>query len=337
MKFPWGGKEESTSKTTETVIPQAPMGSPFHTQERVQTPVVEVEQKPVSPNFIKRFFTFIGPMPKLPNPGKYEEIAKESKSIIGTSDVFDGFRFDYNKGVSEVLSVNHSIGLGSVMEAPSYNFGATYINKGSFLWGRIDTEGQLYARWHQALNEDILLRVGGQVTAEPHNSGVQVEVDWKGDDWYVQGKWANPGTYGLSYMQSITPSLSLGCDGFYNYKQGMTMLTYGLRYATEQQISTAVLADGHLSFSYTHKVNEKVGLSTDVTFQISQQGLESLFSMGYEYKLRISSFRAHIDSGGRIAGFLEEGLNQFTRFVLCGELDHAKKQYRFGLGIQMQL
>lgn len=84
-------------------------------------------------------------------------------------------------------------------------------------------------------------------------------------------------------------------------------------------------------------MNDKVGLSTECTFQVGQYGFESIWTMGYEYRLRMSSFRGHIDSQQKVTGILEEGLNQFSKFMLCGELDHKKKQYRFGLGIQMQL
>lgn len=81
-------------------------------------------------------------MPKLPNPGKYEELSRESKckqyyfqnssisAITGTQEIFDGFRFEISKGVSEAFTVSHSIGLGSVVEAPNYNLATTYIYKG---------------------------------------------------------------------------------------------------------------------------------------------------------------------------------------------------------------
>jgi hypothetical protein len=114
-------------------------------------------------------------------------------------------------------------------------------------------------------------------------------------------------------------------------------LVVGGRYATNKSVSTCIATLGHVGLSYTQKVNEKVGLSTELAFTAGQNGWESVWSMGYEYRLRMGMFRGHIDSGAKVAAYLEEFLNPNTKFILSGELDHSKKQYRFGVGLSMAL
>ena len=36
---------------------------------------------------------------------------------------------------------------------------------------------------------------------------------------------------------------------------------------------------------------------------------------------------------GKVAGYLEERINVGVNFVLSAELDHAKKDYKFGFGM----
>jgi len=69
-------------------------------------------------------------MPKLPHPGKYEDINKEAKSALGTNDIFDGIHFDIQRGLSQNFSCSHSFALGSQSEPPSYNFGTSWVSGG---------------------------------------------------------------------------------------------------------------------------------------------------------------------------------------------------------------
>ncbi|ONK71653.1 uncharacterized protein A4U43_C04F10950 [Asparagus officinalis] len=43
--------------------------------------------------------------------------------------------------------------------------------------------------------------------------------------------------------------------------------------------------------------------------------------------------RGKVDSNGCIAAFLEERLNMGVNFILSAEVDHRKKDYKFGFGL----
>jgi len=323
-------KKEEEELEAETVMvpqPQAPLPQ---AQSLSQTTEKKASSdNPVDPNW-----------PLLPTPVKFEDISKESKNVLGTVELFDGFRFEFNKTLAEEpypFGISHAIGMGSVLEPANYNLGTNLIIQKTALSARIDTDGHLMGRWQQEFTKDFVLRVSGQASPEPHNSAVHMEVDCKGSNWYGNLKWGNPGIYGISYMQSITPQLSLGLDTFYHHKQAISMLTGGVRYDTPQYVATGVVTAGHFVGSYTQKVNQRVSLATELSLAWPTGALETTYSMGFEYTLRTSHIKAHVDTNWKVSAYLEEMLNPYTRFMLCAELDHKKKSYRFGFGILMAI
>lgn len=268
----------------------------------------------------------------------YEELTKENKSITGLNELFDGFKFIFNKGISEHIAVNHSIGLGSAMDPATYSLGTNFSWKNLMLWGQVDTDGRLFGKYHHAFNgERTVLKLTGQASFEPHGSGLQVELDHKGSNWSSQFRWVNPGTYGIAFLQYITKSLCIGTDLHYIHKQSVTVPSVAVRYTPNDTTIWACILAPHITNITFTRILGRVGLSTDLSFNMSQNGWEPQWSVGYEYRLTMSLFRGHVDSSGRVCGMLEEQLNQFTKFSLNGDLDYAKNQYKFGLGIQLQL
>lgn len=64
-------------------------------------------------------------------------------------------------------------------------------------------------------------------------------------------------------MQSITRSLSLGCEVYYIDEQRKSGLGLAARHAVDQYIATLQASTvGLISASYLHKVGEKVSLAT---------------------------------------------------------------------------
>jgi hypothetical protein len=51
----------------------------------------------------------------------------------------------------------------------------------------------------------------------------------------------------------------------------------------------------------------------------------------------MATFKGMLNSQGKVCGVFEETLNPFTRFQMCAELDHIKKQYKFGMGFNLGL
>lgn len=191
-----------------------------------------------------------------------------------------------------------------------------------------------------------------KASAEPNNSACHFDLEYKGKSSWSQLKWGPPSTFGLGYMQSVTPNMALGCDALYSDEQGVSVVTFGGRWTgreivkddegSEEErdsfIGTLLFTPGHQFIaSYTQNVAPHVKLATELLFQKSQNGLESMWIGGFEYKFLVTRFRANIDSTGHVTAFMEEGMNVNTRLALCADLDYRAKAYRIGLGISMHV
>ncbi|KAF2587123.1 hypothetical protein F2Q70_00036925 [Brassica cretica] len=76
---------------------------------------------------------------------------------------------------------------------------------------------------------------------------------------------------------------------------------------------------------------EKVSLATDFVYNYFSRDVVA--SVGYDYILRQSRVRGKIDSNGVTSALLEERLSMGLNFLLSAEVDHKKKDYKFGFGL----
>ena len=88
-----------------------------------------------------------------------------------------------------------------------------------------------------------------------------------------------------------------------------------------------------LSLSYTHKVADTLTLATD--FMWNWNARDATASVGYDYSFRTSRVRGKIDSDGKLGVLLEEKLQPGITFCLSGEVDHFKKDHKFGVGFTL--
>ncbi|XP_052185306.1 mitochondrial import receptor subunit TOM40-1-like [Diospyros lotus] len=101
---------------------------------------------------------------------------------------------------------------------------------------------------------------------------------------------------------------------------------------TKNKVATGQVAStGMVALSYVQKVSEKVSLASDFMYNYLSRDVTASF--GYDYILRQCRLRGKIDSNGCIAAFLEERLNMGLNFILSAEIDHRKKDYKFGFGL----
>ncbi len=181
---------------------------------------------------------------------------------------------------------------------------------------------------------------------QPSSSQVSLEQDYIGPDFTAQLKSINPsilegGLTGMfigSYLQSITPRLSLGLEGIYQ-KQGMDELpnaavSYAARYKGDDWIGSAqLLTQGGLQGSYWRRLTDKVETGVDVNLQfagINGGGLmgaskkEGTATLGAKYEFSRSIFRAQVDSQGKVGCLLEKMVAPLVRVTFAGEMDHFK-------------
>ncbi|KAB2043415.1 hypothetical protein ES319_D01G015400v1 [Gossypium barbadense] len=245
-----------------------------------------------------------------------------------------------------------------------YEFGANYIDPNLMLIGRVLTDGRLNARVKWDLTDNLTVKANAQLTNEPHMSHGMFNFDYKGKDYRSQFQIGNGALFGASYFQSVTPHLSMGGEVFWAGQHRKSGIGYAGRYETDKmelvdgmvslvitrsilrllyayttspsirclQVATGQVAStGMVALSYVQKVSEKVSLASDFMYNYMSKDVTA--SVGYDYILRQCRLRGKIDSNGCTTAFLEERLNMGLNFILSAEIDHKKKDYKFGFGL----
>uniref|UniRef100_A0A0E0KD55 Mitochondrial import receptor subunit TOM40-1 n=1 Tax=Oryza punctata TaxID=4537 RepID=A0A0E0KD55_ORYPU len=265
----------------------------------------------------------------LPCPVPFEEIQREALMSL-KPELFEGLRFDFTKGLNQKFSLSHSVFMGS-LEVPSqstetikvptahYEFGANFIDPKLILVGRVMTDGRLNARVKCDLTDDLTLKINAQLTHEPHYSQGMFNFDYKGTDYRAQFQIGNNAFYGANYIQSVTPNLSIGTEIFWLGHQRKSGIGFASRYNSDKMVGTLQVAStGIVALSYVQKISDKVSLASDFM---------------YNHMSRDCRLRGKIDSNGVVAAYLEERLNMGVNFLLSAEIDHSKKNYKFGFGM----
>ncbi|KAJ0264531.1 Mitochondrial import receptor subunit TOM40-1 [Hirschfeldia incana] len=279
----------------------------------------------------------------LPCPVPYEELHREAYMSL-KADTFEGLRFDFSKGLNQKFALCHSVMMGptevpsqspeTVIKIPTahYEFGANYADPKLMLVGRVMTDGRVSARVRADLTDKLMVKANAQLTSEPHMSQAMFNFDYMGSDYRAQVQFANSALIGATYIQSVTPRLSLGGEVFWAGVPRKSGIGYAARYETDKMVASGQVAStGLMVMNYVQKVSDKVSLATD--FMYNYFSREAVASVGYDYMLRQARVRGKIDSNGVASALLEERLSMGLNFSLSAELDHKKKDYKFGFGL----
>jgi mitochondrial import receptor subunit TOM40 len=177
---------------------------------------------------------------------------------------------------------------------------------------------------------------------------VQLDNEYTGDDFSASIKAMNPsildgsltGIFIGSYLQSITPRVSLGAEGVWQRQainaRPETAISYCGRYKGDDWIASAqYLAQGVLNVSYWRQLTAQVEAGVDTQLQFSP-GLggnggmlssirrEGTTTIGAKYDFRASTFRAQIDSTGKVGCYLEKRVAPVVTMTFAGEIDQVK-------------
>lgn len=181
----------------------------------------------------------------------------------------------------------------------------------------------------------------------PGQSMVQLEGDYTGADFSINLKAMNPsalegrltGMFVGDYLQSITPSLSLGVEAMFqrpSAEEGpTTFVAYAGRYKGNGWIASGqYLANGAVNASYWQRLSDRVEAGVDLNLQfvglsgaggmLGQMGNEGVATLGAKYDFRTAIFRGQVDSKGKVSCVLEKTISQPVQVTFAGELDHAK-------------
>ena len=177
---------------------------------------------------------------------------------------------------------------------------------------------------------------------------IQIENEYSGNDFTASIKALNPwvldgGLTGIfigHYLQSITRGLALGVEAIWQ-RQAMnsgpdSVVNYFAKYKGSDWIASAQLAQGAISTTYWRKIGEKVEAGAELNVQIqpalpSRGGLmggpmrrEAIATLGAKYDFRASTFRAQVDSSGKLSTLLEKRVLPVVLLSFAGELDQFK-------------
>ncbi|CAH2036332.1 unnamed protein product [Thlaspi arvense] len=118
------------------------------------------------------------------------------------------------------------------------------------------------------------------------------------------------------------PSFSLEADNF----SQLTTFRLHLEKLLPGQVASTDMA-----------IMNYVSLATEFMYNIKSRDVVA--SVGYDYILRQCRLRGKIDSNSVTSAYLEEYLpiagNVGLQFLLSAEVDHVKKDYKFGFGVTL--
>lgn len=219
------------------------------------------------------------------------------------------------------------------------------------LQGNIDNDGQLSARTNYRWSPSLVTKTNTQIAPGPGQAMLQIDNDYTGKDFTASLKALNPsileggltGIYVGSYLQSLTPKLALGLEAVWQ-RSAMntgpeTALSYCAKYVSKDWVASAQLqAQGALNTTYWRRITDKVEAGVDLNLTLGPSrsrggggglmggGLskEGIATVGAKYDFRTSTFRAQLDSSGRLACLLEKRIAPAVQLTFAGDIDHFK-------------
>ncbi|KAF4576576.1 translocase of outer mitochondrial membrane [Pleurotus pulmonarius] len=286
----------------------------------------------------------------LPHPGTVENLQKEVKSTHLSNFIFDGARADLTKSLSmnPLFQVTHSFALGSQTAPSSYNFGAIFANQNIFLQGGVDHDGNVNARFNQGWSAQNVTKFQAQFSNQPGHNMIQIEHDYTGADFSLNGKALNPsptdltGIYVGSYLQSFTKNIALGLETVFQRPSpdlSDTTTSFLAKYTADDKnwIATAqVQPAGIVQATYWQKLSEKVEVAADLQLLAMPTRRDAVTTLGAKYDLRLASFKAQVDSTGKVSALLEQRFTPAFAFLIAGEIDHFKNSAKVGVGVMIE-
>ncbi|KAK6952221.1 translocase of outer mitochondrial membrane [Daldinia eschscholtzii] len=292
----------------------------------------------------------------LSNPGTVETIAKEVQREVSLANyMHTGIRADLTKAVSlsPLFQVSHQFAMGENQNP--YAFAGLFGTNKVFLQGNMDNNGILSTRFNYRWNSALVTKTQFSIGAQDMAS---IEHEYTGSDFTSSLKMLNPsyleggltGIYILSHLQSVTRKLALGVEAVWQRaalnQPPESALSYCAKYKSDDWIATAQFhAQGALNTTYWRKLSDKVQAGVDMTLQVAPdpRGLmagglqkDGHASVGVKYDFRMSTFRAQVDSKGKLACILEKRVAPPVTMSFCADVDHFTQSAKVGLGISIE-
>lgn len=168
---------------------------------------------------------------------------------------------------------------------------------------------------------------------------IQLEQDYQGADFSANLKAINPspvdltGIYVGNYLQSLSKNIALGFETLYQRPtpdMSESTTSYLAKYTSNDRnwIATAqVQSAGVVLATYWQRLSEKLEVAGELQLMTNSTRRDAIATLGAKYDLRVATFRAQLDSSGKVSALLEQRFTPFFAFLVSGELDHFKVRF----------
>ncbi|KAJ4572232.1 translocase of outer mitochondrial membrane [Exophiala dermatitidis] len=285
----------------------------------------------------------------LENPGTVDNIAREvQKDVLLSNFMFSGLRCDLQKifSVSPLFRLQHGLAMGS-QQLPPWQLMALYGTSNVFMQAAYSSDKSLTAWGNLRWTPRFVTKTQTSIDPRQTQAMVQIENEYTGQDFSASLKAISPsilegGLTGIvigSYLQSVTPKLSLGLEGVWQRAalnaKPETAMSYCARYKGTDWIGSAqYLAQGSVGASYWRKLSDKVEAGVDCQLQFAPgMGGAGMFggirregttTVGVKYNFATSVYRAQVDSAGKLGVVLEKRVAPPVTLTFAAEIDQVK-------------
>lgn len=300
------------------------------------------------------------------NPGQFERVHEDVRRMTQGpgGQCFEGAKFDLSKPLNPWFALNHRCWLGGSQypnATAQYTLGATVADNDRVVLSTVDHAGTVEAQVFAQASKHLGGKLIFQLPAERKGDTTMVDVDYNADTWSGQLKYGSnlggrAGTsLGATYLQAVTPRLSLGGEGMCCLGEPSTQLTFAGKYATPEYAAIAMLARGlplptgpaDAVIGYYHrKVSPgRVNLGAELT--VFPKTLDSQVAFGAEFSLKSSKLVTSVDGTGKVCSVLEASVAAGAKLTLTAEVNLGARdpmggpgakptdQYRFGYGLAL--
>lgn len=175
-----------------------------------------------------------------------------------------------------------------------------------------------------------------------------MEHDYQGLDHSINIKAMNPspadgtGIYMANILQSFTRNFAFGIESVYmrpSVDMSEVNTGYVAKWTSDARDAIATLqlqGSGIAQATYWQRLAEKVDAAVDLQCITAGGRREAQATIGAKWDFRMSTFRAQVDSTGKVSSLLETRLAPTFTFTVGGEIDHFKNAARFGVGIALE-
>lgn len=253
----------------------------------------------------------------------------------GTVNSYDGFRAIVQKQVNLNTVVTHFYWLGSQATGqPIYQYRLIFpVEDKALVNVSTDMDFNIEGEAKYTITDNISTKSNLVLSEQQNSVSVDLEVTDSSSATQFQYAHSAEPSLSLSYMQSITPFLTLGGMGQYLIKERNMSTALGGLFELEDHTVAAQWDKSALRMLYLRKVNpNRVHITTDL---LVDEGGNSQMTLGAEFFLKQSKLHMSLDSNMLVRSSLETSLTPGMQMQFAAEVLQSKNHYRFGFGIVM--